>query len=123
MNRIMNQRVYFHILHKVFHILHKVKMAKFYKKPPVLKEKLTSKVLTQPHKFLNTNGPWVPWQEQNAFIFHRTRFNEQNHLSYRYQGHTTRVSHTTSTRETCVGGQYSGWDGDFFGKTHGIAMG
>ena len=40
---------------------------------------------------LNENGPWIPLQEQNPFIFHKTIYDEQNYLSYRYQGQRQRV--------------------------------
>ena len=69
LNPIMNKRGCCHILHKP------AKLASFTKNPR-----------DPAPQVWNNNGLWVPYQEQNAFIFHKTTYDEQNYLSYRYQG-------------------------------------
>ena len=70
-----------------FHNLHKLaKMAIFTKKNPGAQKKTHLEGVDPAPQVLNKNGPWVLKQEQNAFILHKTIYDEQNYPSYKYQG-------------------------------------
>ena len=70
MNRIMNSGGCFHNLHEL------AKMAIFTKNPRSTKTTTHLKGVDPATQVLNENSPWVPWQLQNAFIFHKTIYDD-----------------------------------------------
>ena len=51
-------------------------------KTPAPQEKSHLEDVEPVFEVLNKNGPWVPCQEQNVFIFINTTFHEQKYVSF-----------------------------------------